>query len=94
MEAKDALKLSLKALTRMGAKIGNYNTNKGVIDARTRMSWRSFGEIISVRATGKNKNEVKLRIDSDAIQPSVLFDLGANARNIRRFKEELLQSKK
>lgn len=81
----------LAALEKIGAHIGSFDAAEGVIEASTKMTWRSFGEIIKIEVCKPSPKGVSLRVTSDAVQPSVLFDFGANARNIHRIKTELLR---
>jgi hypothetical protein len=53
------------------------------------VSWRGFGEIVTVRATSIGSQATDVEIDSDAVQVTLLWDWGANARNLRRIKDTL-----
>jgi len=81
----------LTAVQQIGARIGNYDSLKGVIEARTKMNWINFGQIIKIEVAKTSRDEMSLRITSDAVQPSATIDFGANARNIRRIKNRLLR---
>lgn len=85
-----ALEFSMTALTTIGASIGHYDSAQGLIEARMPMTWRTFGQIVTVTAHALDEHTTRLRIESDAVQPSVLVDWGENARTIRRYQEQLL----
>jgi hypothetical protein len=89
---KGALEDSLSALAGLGAKVGYFDADEGVIEASTSVNWRSFGEILTVRVSQIAEGRIRMEVQSDVFQPSVLFDFGANARNLRRFQAGLLQS--
>jgi hypothetical protein len=78
------------ALEKIGTSVGEYDPAAGIIVARTSWNWRSPGEIIRVEASELNPAETSVRIQSDTIQPSLVFDWGANARNIGRLKALIL----
>jgi uncharacterized protein YqgC (DUF456 family) len=92
MPMTDAMQSCLAAVNKLGAKVGRFDAIEGILVAKNGMSWRSVGEIITIRADVLDKNSCQVNIESDVIQVTVLLDFGANASNIRRIKEELLET--
>jgi hypothetical protein len=87
---EEILEDCLTALEQMGARVGTYNAGEGVIEACRKITWRSFGEIITIEVGKRISNSVSVRVTSDVLQPSALFDFGTNARNISQIKTALL----
>jgi hypothetical protein len=87
---RDVLARSFAVLTSCGARIGRYDEGEGLIQASTSLTWRSFGEVLTVRVWEAPGGKTRLRFESDAVQPSVILDWGANARNVDRFQAGLL----
>jgi hypothetical protein len=89
MPASEAARLSLAAAQSLGARIGQFDADAGVLVASTGVTWRSFGEIIAVRVTARDPATSEISLESDAVEPSAFIDWGANARNIQRMKAAL-----
>ncbi len=90
MSMSDAMQSCLAAVSNLGAEVAKYDATEGIIVAKTGMSVRSFGEIITVKANLLGIDECQVDIESDVLQVTVLFDWGANARNIQRIKDALI----
>ena len=86
----EAMEICLQATTSLGAKVAKYNASEGILIAKTGMSWRSFGEIVTIKAVPINHDRCQIDIESDVLQTSVLFDCGANKRNIRHIQNVLI----
>ena len=80
-EAKSLCRRSLGALNRP-YKIDSYMGNQTQIVARTGMTWRSFGEIISYKVSSLTNSSVHIDICSKPKLASTTHDWGANRRNI------------
>jgi hypothetical protein len=87
---KEILKQSLAALQTIGAQVGIYDSENGIIEAKDRVRWFSQGgAIITVRVHVDEKQMTCLRIESDAPIASAIFGARYHARVIQRFGEEL-----
>ena len=91
LSPEEVVERSLKALQNMDTNIGSYDVEAGLIEARTAMNWRTFGDVMLVRVSAVDANQTTLIIESDSPLPSVLYDFGSNARNIKRFEQELFR---
>lgn len=85
------LRKCLDSLEKCDVKVGEYDIEKGIIVGRTKMSWRSFGEIITIELGKSSPKGISLRVTSDIVEPQALTDFGINAINIQRIKTELLK---
>ena len=85
----EAAQKAFDALRSIGAEVGQFSVDKGELEARTKFSWRSFGEIVRVKIFPISEDRTKICIESDTVQPNVLTDWGANKRNLRRFQNVL-----
>jgi hypothetical protein len=83
LSVEAAMEACFRAATDMGAQIAKYDATSGVLIAKTGLSWRSFGEIITVKVFHLDQKRCEVQIESDVVQVSVLFDWGANRRNVR-----------
>ena len=89
LPSKTAMEACLRAASDMGAQIAKYDATSGVLIAKTGLSWRSFGEIITVKALPLDPSGCEVQIESDVVQVWVLVDWGANRRNLRHFQSAL-----
>jgi hypothetical protein len=85
-----AMDASLKAVTSLGAEVARYDATAGILVAKKGMSWRSFGEIITVKAVPLDLKRCEISIESDVLQITVLVDWGANRRNVRQIQSALV----
>jgi hypothetical protein len=83
-ELKDAMDSALSAVDAIGASVGKLDSEKGIIEARLRGSLIRGAALIRVHISEKNSGQSEIEVSSDATLPTVLFDFGANARNVRR----------
>jgi hypothetical protein len=88
----EILQNCLSAVTGIGAEVAQFDSAHGIIEAGVRMGAFRTGAIIRIEATKSPPNSVSVRIMSDALSPAALVDFGANARNIRRIKAQLIES--
>ena len=80
-EAKTLCRHSLGALNRP-YKIDSHMGNQTQIVARTGLTWRSFGEIISFKVSSLTNSSVHIEICSKPKLARTTLDWGANRRNI------------
>jgi len=85
-----AMESCLRATSGLGAQVAKYDAAAGILIAKTGLSWRSFGEIITIEVTPLDQGRSQVEIQSDVVQVSVLIDWGANRRNVRRIQSALL----
>jgi len=78
------------ALRKMRSQITAISKD-GTIQAKTGLSWRSWGETIVIRITEIGENEYAVIVQSRPTYPTVVLDHGKNASNINRFVRELLR---
>lgn len=85
-----AMAACLRAASDMGAEIATYDAHAGVLIAKTGVTWRSFGEIVTAKAVALDARRCEVQIESDVLQVSTLLDWGANRRNLKRLQSALL----
>lgn len=64
----------------------SVNETDGVISARTRGSFVSFGEQISIKVTGVGKDQVSIKLSSAPAIRFTVLDYGKNHRNIEAIR--------
>jgi hypothetical protein len=90
LPSEKAMELCLRATSGLGAQVAKYDAAAGILIAKTDLSWRSFGEIITVEATTLDQRQCQVEIQSDLVLVSSLTDWGANKRNVKRIQSALL----
>src|SRR5690242_6100960 len=65
------------------------DTDRFVIQARTGMSWKSWGERIRVEVQALDGGRVRVRAESCATFPLTMVDYGRNAENVRTVLQSL-----
>ncbi|MBI4001156.1 MAG: hypothetical protein HY348_05165 [Nitrospira defluvii] len=65
------------------------NEKDGIISARTRRSFVSFGEEIAIKVTGVGKDHVRVTISSVPAMKFTVIDYGKNYRNIESIRRML-----
>lgn len=68
------------------------NTENGIISARTRMSWASFGEEIIIRAKAVEGGKALVTIGSSPFAKFTAIDYGKNFRNVEAVSTKLGES--
>ncbi len=56
----------------------------GVIKVKTRLSWKSFGEIVEMQITNLGDRETRVRVRSEPRAPWTSLDYGKNLDNVIR----------
>jgi hypothetical protein len=71
-------------------RIVKEDRDAGEIDARTRMTWRSFGELVSVRVTklGDDRSRIRIRSEPTGRQQ---VDYGKSVENVELFLRQIGQ---
>jgi hypothetical protein len=94
LESSKVFQRCIEAMSTIGADIAKADAESEpkTIMARTRVTWRSFGDVLSVSVLTVGPDLTQIRLEVDSISPSVVFDFGSTARNLRRLKSELLVS--
>lgn len=81
----------LSALDELGAKINIKDKKTGTIKATTGISWKSFGEVISIEVTEQKKKQSNVVIRSMPKLKTTIIDYGKAIDNIKKL-ENLLRS--
>jgi hypothetical protein len=89
----NAFQRCIEAVTVVGGKIAKIDgeSEPKLIVARTGMTWRSHGCIVSLTVSSPAPDRSHVLIESDAISPAALFDWGQNSRNIRLITHQILR---
>jgi len=77
-----AFDLSMEAVSLMDCTVQKEDRFRGTIIAKTGMSSKSFGEIVSIEITQAATNSVQIQISSRPKQRTALFDFGKNLDNV------------
>jgi hypothetical protein len=80
----------IAALRKMKVRLTAIDSKGGTVEGKMRLSWRSWGEIISVRITEVGPGEYAVHIKSRCSFEGTSLDLGKNASNISTFCDELI----
>jgi hypothetical protein len=92
LDAAAAFAASLAALQVIPKlRIAKEDRDAGEIDARTRMTWRSFGELVTVRVTKLGDDRARVRIRSEPIGRQQ-WDYGKSVENVELFLRQIGQS--
>ena len=79
------------ALRQLNAEIGETDVAAGLYKARTRWTWRSFGEDVTVHVTG-DPNAPVAHITSRPVVRTTLIDYGKGRRNVEQLAAALESS--
>ena len=71
------------ALLAPGGELASADDVAGRYTVRTRMTWRSFGERVTVQLTG-GPAEPLAQVSSEPVAPTTLIDYGKGRRNVHR----------
>ncbi|HEV8523565.1 MAG TPA: hypothetical protein VGQ71_03610 [Terriglobales bacterium] len=84
----EAFRRCTQALAVIGARIARIDAEvePKVVVARTGVTWRSLGDIISITVSSIAPERARLLIESDSISPAAIFDFGSTANSISRIK--------
>src|SRR5262245_38356944 len=84
-DSATTLQRCIEAITVLRGQIAKIDgeSEPKVVVSRTRMTWRSWGCIVSLTVSSPAPDRSHLLIESDSIVPAVVFDWGENSRNIR-----------
>ncbi len=98
LDYESAFQRSGEALKNIKGKIKEYNKKNGVIIARTRMSWKSNGEELSVNLESLSNNQTQIKIISKPFMLLSLFepgviDFGKNLDNVNKFTKFVYSSR-
>ncbi|WP_435641595.1 hypothetical protein [Micavibrio aeruginosavorus] len=77
------------ALHAMNAKIIKSDMDQGVISARTKMTWESFGEKILISLSSPETGVTIVRIESAPLLATTKTDYGKGKRNIELLTQHL-----
>ncbi len=64
------------------AVIKEKDLTTGTIKAKTRMTWRSFGEVIKISTQSLGDNETLIEIKSSPFIPTAIIDYGKGLENV------------
>jgi hypothetical protein len=56
------------------------------LTARTQLSWRSIGEVMTVHLSGADAGRTRVDVSSRSALGTVIFDWGKNNYNLKRFE--------
>lgn len=85
-EANKKIKI---VLNEMHAEIINEDSGSGIIKAKTKISWKSFGEIITIRFS-ENGKQVTVFVESRPLLGTTLVDYGKNLQNVEKFAKLMI----
>ena len=71
------------ALLDLGGRLTHADVAAGRYTVRTRMTWRSFGERVTVQLTGDPAAPLA-QVSSEPVVPTTLIDYGKGRRNVHR----------
>lgn len=80
----DALKKAKEKLPLLKAKVKSFDEENGIIIAKTGMSWKSFGEILSITVKKDDENQTRIRIESRPTLSTTMVDYGKNLENVEK----------
>jgi len=86
LSKEDAIGKIKIALNKMKAKITNDDSNNGIIEAKTRFSWKSVSEIITIRFI-ENSGQTVIFVESRPALSTTMVDYGKNLQNVEKFQE-------
>ena len=72
------------ALDNMALREVQSDESSGAITAKTKMTWKSFGEIIDIRIIGLNENKTRIEVQSRPLLRTTMVDYGKNLENIEK----------
>ncbi len=79
----EAFERASNALRAVGARISEADRRDGIIRARTGVSSRSWGEVITIKLREMSPHETRLAIHSRPRLPITVLDAGKNEDNIQ-----------
>ncbi|MBK9924612.1 MAG: hypothetical protein IPP66_04895 [Anaerolineales bacterium] len=88
MPLDQTLQLTQKVLWMMGSTISQVNGEQGIIKGKMGLTFRSWGEEISVRVI-VIENGCQVNVKSQSSLWTTIFDWGKNAENVMRFEQGL-----
>ena len=81
----------LAGIKAIGARDGETGTEQSEISARLPWTWKSGGELIRVVITPDQASAYRVRVVSDAAQPTTLLDSGENVKNVQQFIDSVCE---
>jgi hypothetical protein len=72
----------VNALGHFGAKITAQDKAQGRIEAKTGMTWKSFGETISIHLDDLKNGTIKIQISSAPVIKTTIMDYGKGRANV------------
>lgn len=85
-----AMKACLDALGPLRARIARYDECLLRVEAKTPVSFFSWGTLLHISLKRVNIERTEVRISADTVLPITVCDFGHNARVLRRIKRHLL----
>ena len=89
-DKKEVFKRAITVLNSSKIKIGRLSLDDGVIVAKRSTSWRSWGEIVSIKIVELETKRTIIEIESCPVEPGRILDYGASRRNIYEFQKRFL----
>jgi hypothetical protein len=80
----------IATLRKMKVRLTAIDSKSGLVEGQTRVTWRSFREIIVIRITETGPGEYAVHVKSRCAIEGTLIDWGKNASNVNRFCDELI----
>jgi hypothetical protein len=74
----------IAALRKMKVRLTAIDSKNGLVEGKTRVTWRSFREIIVIRITETGPGEYAVHVKSRCAIEGTLIDWGKNASNVNR----------
>lgn len=89
ISANEAFDKSLKVLGQFGAKLTRQDRAQGCLEACTGISWKSFGETISIVISERNSGRSHIEIKSWPKLKTTIIDYGKGRGNVQRIAQLL-----
>jgi hypothetical protein len=77
-------------LNEMKTNLTKDDSENGVIEAKTKINWKSFGETLTIRFV-ENENQTTIFVESRPSLGTTMVDYGKNLQNVEKF-ERLMTS--
>ncbi|MFI9507041.1 hypothetical protein [Nocardia sp. NPDC052566] len=88
-DANEAFDAAVRVIEASGATVKQRDPVRGRIEARTGLTWKSFGEKLDVTVLPQDQGRCEVRIESRPRVPSTVVDYGKNLQNVQNIDQKL-----
>jgi hypothetical protein len=85
----EVIKKVRDVLGEMKINITKDDSQNGIIEAKTGINLKSFGEILTIKFF-ENENEMVVFVESHPSLPTTMVDYGKNLQNVEKFEELMI----